>query len=125
MSASPATVLTLEAWGEITDASGGGTSCTVREFARLSDGREVPLLNDRGWTTSAPPHAITLSQIVRNIANVVLPDDAEQTGEEHEWQRFEQRLRAAGIAVTAYQLRALPYRVIVISPWSSVRWPAE
>jgi hypothetical protein len=125
MTASPAGVVSLGAWGDLADGPGGGTSCTVREFARLSDGREVTLLDDRGWTTSAPLSAISLAQTVRNISNVVLPDDAEQTGEEHEWQRFEQRLREAGVAVTADQLRALPYRIIVSVPGRSPRGQAR
>ena len=97
MNASPATVVSLGAWGDIEEGSGGGTSCTVREFALLSDGREVTLLDDRGWTMFAPLGEISLTHVVRNVYNVVLPDDAEETGEEHEWQRFEQRLREAGV----------------------------
>jgi hypothetical protein len=69
----------------------------VREFELLSDGREVTLLDDRGWTTSAPLSEISLTHIVRNLYNVVLPDDAKETGEEHEWQRFKQRLRAVRV----------------------------
>jgi hypothetical protein len=125
MDASPATVVSLGAWGGLEDGSGGGTSCTVREFAVLSDGREVTLLDDRGWTTTAPLSAISLTHVVRNIYNVVLPDDAEQTGDEHEWQRFEQRLHEAGVVVTADQLRALPYRVLVSVPSGTARWQPE
>ena len=124
MNASPATVVSLGAWGDLEEGSGGGTSCTVREFALLSDGREVTLLNDRGWTTSAPLGGISLTHVVRNVYNVVLPDDAEETGEEHEWQRFEQRMREAGVAVTPDELRALPYRVILSVPCGSARWQA-
>jgi hypothetical protein len=97
----------------------------VREFALLSDGREVTLLDDRGWATSAPLSAISLTHVMRNIYNVVLPDDAEQTGDAHEWQRFEQRLREAGVDVTADQLRALPYRVFCSVPAGSARWQPE
>jgi hypothetical protein len=93
----------------------------VREFALLSDGREVTLLDDRGWTTSAPlgrtadgqEARMSVTHVVRNVYNVVLPDNAEETGEEHEWQRFAQRLREAGVAVTLDEIRALPYRVIL------------
>jgi zona occludens toxin (predicted ATPase) len=93
----------------------------VREFALLSDGREVTLLDDRGWTTSAPlgrtadrqEARMSVTDVVRNVYNVVLPDNAEETGEEHEWQRFAQRLREAGVAVTRDELQALPYRVIL------------
>jgi len=116
MNASPATVVSLGAWGDLEEGSGGGTSCKVREFAIPSDGREVTLLDDRGWTTSAPLGGISLTHVVRNVYTVVLPDDAEETGEEHEWQRFEQRLSEAGVAVSLDELRALPYRVILSVP---------
>jgi hypothetical protein len=125
MDASPATVVSLGAWADLQDGSGGATSCTVREFAVLSDGREVTLLDDRGWTTTAPLSAISLTHVVRNIYNVVLPDDAEQTGDEHEWQRFEQRLHEAGVVVTADQLRAVPYRVFFSVPPGSARWQPD
>jgi hypothetical protein len=56
---------------------------------------------------------IPITQLIRDVYNTVLPDDAEETGEEHEWQRFEQRLREAGVAVTLDELRTLPYRVVL------------
>jgi hypothetical protein len=124
MNAGPATVVSLSAWGDLRDGSSGGTSCDVRESALLSDGREVSLLDDRGWTTSAQLGEISLAHVVRNVYNVVLPDDAEETGEEHEWQRFEQRLREAGVPVTRDELRAVPYRVILTVPSGSARWHA-
>lgn len=109
-------MVSLGAWGYLEESAGGGTSCHVREFALLSDGREVTLLDDRGWTTSAPLGEISLAHAVRDVCSVVLPDNAEDTGEEHEWQRFEERLREAGVAVTADELRALPYRVFLSVP---------
>jgi hypothetical protein len=118
MNVGPAVVVGLGAWCDLDSAGGdsrggGGTSFRVREFALLSDGREVTLLDDRGWTTSAQLDRMSIAWVVRDIYNTVLPDDAEETGEEHEWQHFEQRLREAGVAVTLDQLRALPYRVIL------------
>lgn len=124
MNARPATVVSLGAWGDLEEGSGGGTSCKVCEFALLSDGREVTLLDDRGWTTSAQLGELLLAHVVRNVYNVVLPDDAEETGEEHEWRHFEQRLREAGVAVSRDDLRALPYRVFLSVPNGSARWQA-
>ena len=122
MNASRATVVSLWAWGELEEGGpGGGSSCSVREFALLSDGREVTLLDDRGWASSGPLGEISLTHAVHDVYNVVLPDDAEETGEEHEWQRFEQRLREAGVAVTREELRALPYRVILGFPLAFAR----
>jgi hypothetical protein len=115
---SPASVVSLGAWCDLhspEEDSGGvaGTSFKVREFALLSDGREVSLLDDRGWSTSVPLDRIPITQVVRDVYNTVLPDDAEETGEEHEWQRFGQRLREVGVAVSRDELRAMPYRVIL------------
>jgi hypothetical protein len=122
--ASPASVVSLGAWGDVSEGSSGGTSCNVREFALLSDGRKITLLDDRGWTMSAPLGEIWLAHVVRNIYTVVLPDDAEETGEEHEWQRFEQRLREAGVAVSQDELRTLPYHVTLSVPGGVARWLA-
>lgn len=135
MNAGPASVVGLGAWCDLDprgeDSGGGGTSFRVREFALLSDGREVTLLDDRGWTTSGSLREtvdgrearMPVAQVVRNVHNVVLPDDAEETGEEHEWQRFVQRLREAGVAVTPEELRALPYRVILSDRLRSLLGP--
>jgi hypothetical protein len=125
MNPSPLKVVSLWAWGDLEEDSGGGTSCKVREFALLSDGREVTLVDDRGWTSSAPLDRISLIHVVQDVYNVVLPDDAEQTGEEHEWERFEQRLHEEEVAVTRDELRALPYRVILSIPPGSARWEGE
>jgi hypothetical protein len=94
----------------------------VREFALLSDGRELALLDDRGWSSSAPLSAITLAQVVRNVYNAILPDDAEETGETHEWQRFEQRLQEAGLTVSQQELQTMPYsvRLTVPSGWPNL-----
>lgn len=124
MDAIPASVVGLGAWCDL-DLRGengvSGTSFKVREFALLSDGREVALSDDRGWTTSAPlgrpeegqEPLMSVAHIVHNVYSVVLPDNAEETGEEHEWQCFAERLLEAGVAVTPDELQALPYRVIL------------
>lgn len=122
MNASQASAVSLGAWGDLEKNPEGGTNCKVREFAVLSDGREVTLLDDRGWMTSAPVHEITLTHVVRNVYTVVLPDDARETGEKHEWQRFAQCLLEAGVAVTPDDLRTLPYQVILNVPSGIAQW---
>ena len=116
-------MVSLGAWCDLDSspaaASVPWTSFKVREFALLSDGREVTLLDDRGWTTTEPlggteqnPQArMPVAHVVGNLSMAVLPDDAEETGEEHEWQRFAERLGNAGVAVTPDKLRALPYHI--------------
>lgn len=56
---------------------------------------------------------ISVTQVLRDVSTVVLPDNAEETGEEHQWQWIEQRLREGGVATTTNELRALPYRVVL------------
>jgi hypothetical protein len=124
VSAKPATVVSLGARGDISRAPEGGTSCNVREFALLSDGREVTVLEGRGWMSSARPSEIFLTDVVRNILTAVLPDDAEETGDEHEWQDFAGRLRDAGFTVTVAELRALPYQVTLEVRGGMAEWPA-
>jgi hypothetical protein len=125
MNADRASVISLGVRGDLREAPEDRTTCRVREFATLSDGREVALLEDRGWTTSAPLHEISLTQIIRNIYNAVLPDDAEDSGEEHEWQRFVQRLSEVDVAVTPDELRALPYQVILDIPSGISQWKVK
>lgn len=118
-------VVSLAARGDINENARGGTSCSVREFALLSDGREVTLLDDRGWGTSARLADLSLSHAVRNILTAVLPDDADQTGDEHEWEHFEERLREAGVPVSPGELRTLPYRVTLSVPGAIAQWPVR
>ena len=96
----------------------------MHELALLSDGREITLLDGRGWSTSAQLGEISLSHAVRNVLTAVLPDDAERTGSEHEWEHFAERLRDAGVAVSPGELRTLPYRVILSVPGADAQWPA-
>src|SRR5919202_6059849 len=68
-----------------------GLHFRIEEFATLSDGRRLVLTDDRGWGSSGPrgggPDDLwayeTVEAIESTVRNVVLPDDAEETGEEH------------------------------------------
>lgn len=118
MSGAPPTVVSLAAWCDLDRMPKGAvsvcvTSFKVREYALLSDGREVTLLDDRGWGTNEPLAGMSVAHIVGNLHMAVLPDDAEETGEEHEWGHFVDRLREAGVAVTVDELRLVPYDIIL------------
>ncbi|MBX6390849.1 MAG: hypothetical protein IRZ08_17980 [Frankia sp.] len=91
----------------------------VEEFAVLSDGRRVVLDAGLGWGTSA---RVTLEELWRfmdagrleqEALGVVLPDDAEETGEQHRWPLLAERLTAFGVPVSADELRPLPYEVVL------------
>lgn len=92
----------------------------VEEFARLSDGRRLTLTDDRGWSISGPGSTAddlwvyqTVESIHADVLNVLLPDDAEQTGDEHPWASLAAHLRAHGVEATPEDLRRLPYDVIL------------
>lgn len=53
----------------------------------------------------------TLDGLTRDVLTTVLPDDAEETGEEHPWAWLAELARARGLDVTADDLRGLPYEV--------------
>lgn len=93
----------------------------VEEFATLSDGRRVTLSQDRGWSSSGVSGAadddlwayLAVEDVERDVLNVVLPDDAEATGDKHPWELFAERLVDLGVSTTPEDLRALPYEVIL------------
>lgn len=112
---SPAAVaVRLRAWGYLSSEPDGGTACSIRQTAVLDDGREVTLADDRGWTTSAPWEALSVSHAVDSIETAVLPDDAETTAQTQEWESFARRLREAGVVVDVEALRALPFEVLLV-----------
>lgn len=113
--------------------TGPSQSFSVREFVELEDGRHV-VVRELGWTTSsvrelveleggrrvvlenaAPARAgLTLDSIRQDVLNVVLPDDdAEAAVEAHPWEWLAELARQQGIAVTADELKALPYEVVL------------
>lgn len=100
----------------------GQLSFRVEEFAVLADGRRIRLHAERGWTQSAvrglPPgvevdpwQGLTLENLEPNVRNTVLPDDAEDTGDEHPWEWLCGLLLAQGIEASPEQLRTVPYDV--------------
>lgn len=48
-----------------------------------------------------------------DVRNVVLPDDAEETGEVHPWAWLTQHLGALGVETTPEELVNLPYDVVL------------
>lgn len=79
----------------------------VQEFAVLDDGRRLWLHEDRGFSTSATH--MSAGHAEASVLTTVLPDDAEVTGEQHPWEWLASLIRGQGVAVTAEQLKAVPY----------------
>jgi hypothetical protein len=94
--------------------SPGGIHFRVEEFAVLADGRRIRLHAERGFSLSGgvdPWEGLTLENMEANVRTTVLPDDAEDTGEDHPWDWLAALLRAQGIHASVEQLRAVPYGV--------------
>lgn len=94
--------------------SPGGISFRVEEFAVLADGRRLRLHAERGFTLSAgvdPWQYLTLENLEADVRTTVLPDDAEDTGEDHPWEWLCELLRGQGIEASPEELRVLRYDV--------------
>ncbi|MET7952140.1 hypothetical protein [Micromonospora sp. NPDC005324] len=104
-------------------------SFTVSEFAVMEDGRRVLLHAERGFTVTARstgvpggvvPLVETRDSITQYVLNAVLPDDTEESAEEHPWSWLAELARARGLDVTAEDLRGLPYQVVftdIVTRW--------
>jgi hypothetical protein len=91
-----------------------GLSFAVEEFAVLADGRRVRLHAERGFALSAGPdpwQLLTLESLRSSVLATVLPDDAEETGDEHPWDWLSDLLRPHGVDASPDELRRLPYDV--------------
>ena len=107
---------------EAVEHFGRGISFRVAEFALRADGRRLTLHDERGFTTSAheagrsapldPWPRLTLEQLEQDVRTTVLPDDAEESGEEHPWEWLCGLLRAHGVEASPDELRLLPYGVV-------------
>jgi hypothetical protein len=102
--------------------SPGAIHLRVEEFAVLADGRRVRLHAERGFTLSAergfglsagvdPWQHLTLEDLEADVRATVLPDDAEDTGEDHPWEWLSDLLRVQGIEASTEELRVVPYDV--------------
>jgi hypothetical protein len=115
-------------WGRFVPQPGvpvlspGAIHFRVEEFAVLADGRRVRLHAERGFTLSAergfglsagvdPWQHLTLEDLEADVRGTVLPDDAEDTGEDHPWEWLSDLLRVQGIEASTEELRVLPYDV--------------
>lgn len=110
------------------DAKNGGRSQSfwVSEFALLANGLRVILHEERGFTIGSNfgdvKESLTSETIVRNVLNVVLPDD-DECSEDHPWSWLAGLARNRGLDVHTDHLRGLPYEVVLTEDVS--RWLAS
>lgn len=91
-----------------------GLSFHVEEFAVLADGKRIRLHAERGFTLGGPAamwQYLTPESLAADVLTTVLPDDAEETGEDHPWEWLADLLRRQGVDASPEQLRTLPYDV--------------
>lgn len=115
------TSLPPEAVAEALDQFRRGLSFRVEEFAVLTSGTHLTLHDDRGFTSqwsdvtpdTDPWQRLTAAHLEANVRATVLPDtDIDAcTGEAHPWTALASLLTAAGVPITAEQLRDLPYDI--------------
>lgn len=115
-------VVGLGAWCDVDDVPApDGLAFLVDEFALLSDGRRLTLLDRRGFTSALSGRrsveqnwaAETWQGLTADVLTTVLPDDAEDTGEEHRWTDLTVALAERGVDATEAALRTVPYEVVL------------
>lgn len=111
-------VVRLGALCELESETSSQANFRVSEYAVLDDGSEVALHAERGF--SAGVHGgedadiwkhMTAVWIERDVLTVVLPYDAEQTGEDHPWEWLVDLLARVCVTETVERLRGVPYEV--------------
>jgi hypothetical protein len=112
--------LRLVTYASLEDQSPSSYSVALRHVARLPDGREVVLLDDRGFGggTTSPEVVWTREQVELDARTCVGPDEpvGRQTRDEVDrWHRevIAQRLQAAGVAISADEVSRLEHAVVL------------
>ncbi len=126
-------VVRLGAECDLTRESGPELSFRVTEFADLAEGRRLVLRAERGFTSrlhgpgADEPGAAwrheTPAGLAADVLTTVLPDDAEETREDHPREELAGLLRDRGVAVPVAELRWVPY-VVELSDRVRARLPA-
>ena len=103
-------------------------SCSAVLKAELVDGRQIVLLDDRGWSMSvftagegapADQWSYVTRDDVEETARMVVGSDEPADGESHEeaerihWSFLAAVLEAKGVAASADDLRSLPHVVVL------------
>jgi hypothetical protein len=111
----PAPVVGIGALCDLQSAGDRSRSFAVSEFLTLADGRRVVLHEERGFTISGTWAGETAESLTQDVLTTVLPDElpGEEPVEDHPYPWLADLARARGLSVTADDLRALPYRVVL------------
>jgi hypothetical protein len=111
-------VIRLGASCELEGETSNRADFRVSEYAVLDDGSEIVLCSERGYSAGINDgeHAdvwkhMTAAGIESDVRAVVGPDDDNETGEDHRWDRIVGLLARAGVTESADRLRDVPYEV--------------
>lgn len=94
-------------------------SCSAHLRAELNEGQAIPLLDDRGWSSSGPPNIWayeTVEDIESTARTVVGPDEPgpgqtyDEADAEH-WGVLADTVRRHGVEIDPAELAALPHDV--------------
>jgi hypothetical protein len=101
---------------DLDDRDSRGRSVRARHEAELADGRRFVLLDDRGWSSSAPVDDRTTKEVESTARTVVGPDEprGDQTRaavEEAHWNSLQHKLE--DVDAEEAELRTLPHDVEV------------
>jgi hypothetical protein len=112
------TVQGLLTLADLDDRNPNGHSVSVRHDAVLSDGHQVVLLDDRGWSSSQSVDGETIDEVKRTARVVVGPDEpgpgrTRTEMEANHWATLERKLENAGIRTGGVDLKALPHEVVL------------
>lgn len=90
-------------------------SVKIDEFADLSDGSRVSLRWDRGvtasWDSSDGDVSLSEADVLMHVEGGLLPDEGEYADVRHSrsWHTYARLLAEMGVAMSADELKALPY----------------
>lgn len=101
---------------DVDDPRAGTVSVSARHEAELADGRRVLLLDDRGWSSTQPWTAASVTEIEETTRTAVGPDEPFGDRSQHDmaadhWASLQQIARRQGVAVDAAELREVPHDV--------------
>jgi hypothetical protein len=89
-------------------------SVDLRHVARLTDGREILLLDDRGFSWSGPVGgSLTREQVDLDARTCVGPDEPVEDVSASHWRFLVERLRVAGVTTSVDEVSGLEHDVVL------------
>jgi hypothetical protein len=109
----------LVTYATLRELTSSRCSVDLRHIARLADGREIILLDDRGFTWAGPVGvSLPLEQVELDARTCVGPDEpVDQLTSAHmdssHWVLIVERLRSAGVTASVDEVCELEHEVVL------------